>query len=185
MSTRKHLRAIVLLPVMVTVVVPGALVVLTGGVNIGWSLSPPLHLVPTLFGLLLIGTGLLAVVHTIGLFAARGEGTLAPWDPTRKLVQQSLYRHMRNPMISGVLLVLLGEVAVAGSIALLGWTALFLMANLIYIPLVEERSLEGRFGQEYARYRQNVPAWIPRLRPWDPDMPQRDRVSPSRSDSNA
>jgi protein-S-isoprenylcysteine O-methyltransferase Ste14 len=40
------------------------------------------------------------------------------------------------------------------------------MINLVYMPLVEEPGLERRFGEAYARYRRNVPGWIPRLKPW-------------------
>ncbi len=39
-------------------------------------------------------------------------------------------------------------------------------ANAIYFPLVEETGLERRFGDDYRRYKANVPRWIPRLTPW-------------------
>ena len=45
----------------------------------------------------------------IRLFVTVGKGTLAPWEPTQKLVVQRVYSHVRNPMISGVLFSLLGE----------------------------------------------------------------------------
>jgi len=32
----------------------------------------------------------------------------------------------------------------------------------------EEPVLSERFGAEYAEYRRHVPAWWPRLRPWEP-----------------
>jgi protein-S-isoprenylcysteine O-methyltransferase Ste14 len=43
---------------------------------------------------------------------------------------------------------------------------LFASANSIWIPWVEEQGLELRFGDAYRAYRINVPAVIPRLRPW-------------------
>ena len=73
---------------------------------------------------------------------------------------------MRNPMISGVCAVLLGEAVVLGSLVVGGWFLLFLALNLVYIPLVEEPDLERRFGEEFARYREGVPRWIPRPKPW-------------------
>jgi len=106
------------------------------------------------------------MIKTVKLFATVGEGTLAPWDPTQKLVVRGIYRYVRNPMITGVSCILLGEAVALGSVALLGWFMLFFVANVIYMPLVEETGLERRFGEDYLAYRQNVPRWIPRLRPW-------------------
>ena len=71
-------------------------------------------------------------------------------------------------MISGVCCVLLGEAVLVGSRPLLVWLGAFAGINLIYIPLLEEPALARRFGERYRIYRQHVPAWIPRCRPWQP-----------------
>jgi protein-S-isoprenylcysteine O-methyltransferase Ste14 len=118
-------------------------------------------------GAVLIALGLALVVWTVKLFAQVGRGTLAPWDPTSRLVVRGPYRHVRNPMISGVLAILLGEAAVFGSVPLLLWFAAAFAVNAVYMPLVEEPGLRKRFGQDYDEYRANVPRWLPRLRPWD------------------
>jgi protein-S-isoprenylcysteine O-methyltransferase Ste14 len=156
-SLWRHAAAVLLCPGAVTVVVP-ALIVLSTGVNIGWI---------GLIGLPLIVLGLLLVISTVRLFATMGRGTLAPWDPTTRLVVRGPYRYVRNPMISGVLSVLLGEAALFGSLALLLWFGLVLAVNAVYMPLVEEPGLQRRFGEEYERYRAHVPRWIPRVRPWN------------------
>jgi protein-S-isoprenylcysteine O-methyltransferase Ste14 len=148
---------------MVTLVVPG-LLLFTGPGEFLW---PPLHPVLVGVGLILGGLGLVLVVSTNLLFAKIGQGTLAPWDPTQRLVVRGVYRHVRNPMISGVAFILLGELLASGSLRLLIWFLLFALANLIYIPLVEEPGLEHRFGQAYRVYKQHVPRWLPRLRPWE------------------
>jgi protein-S-isoprenylcysteine O-methyltransferase Ste14 len=103
---------------------------------------------------------------TIRRFARDGEGTLAPWDPTQRLVVEGVYRHVRNPMITGVVTNLVGEALLFGSSALAVWALLFALANAIYIPLAEEPGLERRFGADYRRYKAGVPRWIPRVRPW-------------------
>jgi protein-S-isoprenylcysteine O-methyltransferase Ste14 len=95
-----------------------------------------------------------------------GKGTLAPWDPTSRLVVRGPYRHVRNPMISGVLGILLGEAVLLGSVPLLVWFGLVLALNAVYMPLVEEPGLRSRFGEDYETYKANVPRWVPRLRPW-------------------
>ncbi len=49
---------------------------------------------------------------------------------------------------------------------LVAWLLVFVAANAIYIPLIEEPGLERRFGEDYRRYKANVPRWVPRLSPW-------------------
>jgi protein-S-isoprenylcysteine O-methyltransferase Ste14 len=125
-------------------------------------------LLPVLAGIGTIILGLALVVMTVRMFMTIGKGTLAPWDPTQRLVVVGVYRHVRNPMISGVAAILFGEAVALGSVRLLIWCALFLVTNLVYIPLSEEPGLIQRFGDDYRLYQQNVPRWIPRLTPWIP-----------------
>ena len=167
-SARRHLLAVVLLPGIVAVAVPGAIVWSTGAVSVGWGLPSGLALLPVLLGAGLIALGLALVTWTIVLFAVVGRGTLAPWDPTSALVVRGPYRHVRNPMITGVVVLLAGEATLLGSPALAAWCAAVLCANAVYMPLVEEPGLVRRFGEAYDVYRANVPRWVPRLRPWHP-----------------
>ena len=119
-----------------------------------------------------IGLGLVLMYHTIALFITVGKGTLAPWDPPKKFVARGIYRHVRNPMSTGVLCVLLGEVRLFTSYPLLLWLLCFLLLNMIYIPFFEEPGLERRFGDDYKLYKENVPRWIPRLTAWTPPFDQ-------------
>jgi protein-S-isoprenylcysteine O-methyltransferase Ste14 len=159
-SVWRHVRAISLLPVTVTVVVPGLILWRGGAVVSPWPLAA--------VGVVLIALGLTLVAWTVALFARFGKGTLAPWDPTARLVVVGPYRHVRNPMISGVLTVLLGEAALFGSVPLLVWFGAAFAVNAVYFPLVEEPGLRKRFGEDYEAYCDNVPRWLPRLRPWEP-----------------
>jgi protein-S-isoprenylcysteine O-methyltransferase Ste14 len=165
MSFWRQLRAIGLLPGVGVVVVPAAIVIVTG-TDVGWGLDGALQALPVAVGAAAIGAGLLLMWRTISLFAREGEGTLAPWDPTQRLVVRGPYRYVRNPMITGVLLILLGEAALLGSEWVLAWCLAFFAVNAVYFPLVEEPGLRRRFGDEYERYCRDVPRWIPRRRPW-------------------
>jgi protein-S-isoprenylcysteine O-methyltransferase Ste14 len=171
----KHLQAILLLPGLVLVVIPVLILATSRSSDVAWSLTTPLHALRFLIGLILIASGLILMAKTINLFGMVGKGTLAPWAPPTRLVVRGIYRYVRNPMISGVLCVLLGEAVLFGSPPLWTWCMLFLIINLIYIPLIEEPQLEQRFGHSYHQYRQNVPRWIPRLRPWQ--SPNQDGVA--------
>jgi len=129
---------------------------------------PPITAASALAGCTLASVGVTLFIQTVGLFARVGKGTLAPWDPTAKLVVEGPYRRVRNPMISGVLFVLVGEAVLFRSSALALYAAIFFAVNAVWMPLVEEPLLRERFGDDYDRYAANVPRWRPRLRPWSP-----------------
>jgi protein-S-isoprenylcysteine O-methyltransferase Ste14 len=169
--TAKHLRDIAVLPGMVTLVVPALIMRATGPMNVGWGLGGAAVFVPFALGAALVAAGLWMWARTVLLFASYGSGTLAPWEPTQSLVVRGPYRHVRNPMISAVIAILFGEAAIYGSFALLVWALGFWGLNLIYIPQVEERALEARFGEQYREYKSKVPRWIPRRSPWPPPRP--------------
>jgi protein-S-isoprenylcysteine O-methyltransferase Ste14 len=115
-------------------------------------------------GAALVVAGVALWAWTVRLLAQVGRGTLAPWDPTTELVVAGPYRYVRNPMISAVLVVLVGEALLFGSWALAVYAAAFLALNAVWFPLVEEPGLRERFGPAYARYAAGVPRWVPRLR---------------------
>ncbi len=117
-----------------------------------------------LIGLIIIGMGLTAMILTISLFIREGKGTLAPWNPPIKLLTGGIYSHVRNPMIMGVLTVLLGESIAMLSVKIGLWALSFFIINHIYFIMYEEPKLERRFGEKYAEYKKNVPRWIPRIK---------------------
>jgi len=156
----RQLISILILPGTVLVLVPRWL--LRGeGTQLTWP--------PGLRGAAGIAVFLLGFVFfawSVSLFTRVGRGTLAPWDPTRKLVAVGPYRYVRNPMISGVVFMLAGEAIFFGSRSVATWAATFLLVNHVYFVLLEEPGLEEKFGEEYRAYKARVPRWIPRLRPW-------------------
>jgi len=111
--------------------------------------------------------GMVLLYTTNSLFVQFGKGTLAPWSPPEKLVIRGPYRYIRQLMISGVILVLAGEFLFLASWGALAWLLVFTVANMVYIPLFEEKALLKRFGGKYVRYQKNVRSWIPRLHAWD------------------
>ena len=154
------IRAIVVLPLNALVFIPAAAIWISGGTlaMTGW--------LPFGAGVLLLAAGLVLAVWTMTLFQRIGEGTAAPWNPPKRLVVAGPYRHMRNPMLTSVFVMLGAEILMTGSTVIMGWLAIFLCVNMLYFPLVEEKELLRRFGADYARYKANVPRYIPRLRPW-------------------
>lgn len=169
----KQIRAIILLPGVVTVVVPAIVLWRSGIDTLGlWRSAPASRFVLPVMGGLCLCLGILLMAATIRLFATVGKGTLAPWEPPQKLVVRGIYRRVRNPMISGVIFVLLGESLLTASMSLFCWFLAVALVNVLYIPLSEEPGLVKRFGDEYLTYKRNVPRWVPRLTPWNENADQ-------------
>ena len=166
MKFARHLLSIALLPFTVAVLVP---LWLARNNNISPAIGPTLsQMFLQVVGMLLLVVGLILFSASLRKFASDGEGTLAPWDPPRRLVVRGPYRYVRNPMISGVVSVLFGEALVLLSRPHFVWALIFLGVNFIYIPLLEEPGLRLRFGDSYVEYCGHVRRLIPRLRPWQP-----------------
>jgi len=164
----RHLASIAALPFAVTVVVP---LWVARRNNISVTLgSTGLEIVAQNAGVVLMAFGLFLFASSLRRFATEGEGTLAPWDPPRRLVLRGPYRYVRNPMISGVLFILFGEALLLLSRPHLAWALIFLAANAVWIPLFEESDLRRRFGDSYVEYCRHVPRLFPRLRPWEPEI---------------
>ena len=154
-------KAVMALPFNATVTIPFVILYLTG------DLSFPKNAVLLGVGAAIFVVGLFFAVWTMRLFANVGKGTLAPWAPTKKLVVIGPYAYVRNPMLSGVIMMIMGESAIFSSLGVFIWGALFFIINTFYFRFSEEIGLEKRFGDEYLRYKKNVPRWIPRLRKWE------------------
>jgi protein-S-isoprenylcysteine O-methyltransferase Ste14 len=164
MKLARHLLSVALLPFSVAVLVPLWLA-RTNNISPAIGATVPQLFVQVL-GVLLLMVGLILFSASLRKFVTEGEGTLAPWDPPRRLVVRGPYRYVRNPMISGVVFVLFGESLVLLSRPHFVWALIFLAANFIYIPLLEETGLRSRFGESYMEYCRHVPRLVPRLKPW-------------------
>jgi len=164
MKLARHLLSVALLPFSVAVLVPLWLA-RNNNISPVIGTTGPQMLVQVV-GLLLLAVGLILFSASLRNFVTEGEGTLAPWDPPRRLVVRGPYRYVRNPMISGVVLVLFGEALTLLSRPHFIWALIFLAVNSIYIPLLEETGLRHRFGDSYVEYCRHVPRLIPRFRPW-------------------
>jgi protein-S-isoprenylcysteine O-methyltransferase Ste14 len=164
----RHLLSILVAPVTVTLVIPASI--------LNWhlrmpDLGSPVNAGLAVVGSLLICVGLVLMVWTVRLFDREGKGTLGVGKTMGEpihLVVLGPYRHVRNPMITGVLCILLGEAAVLASTSLLLWFAIFFACIASVIRFWEEPHLVERYGNSYVDYRANVPRWIPRISAWTP-----------------
>ncbi len=150
----KNLLFTVLVPGTVAVLIPCRIVSRTPG---ALSFTP---------GRLLLAVPAFALGAAIYLwclwdFAVTGRGTPAPIDPPRRLVVRGLYRHVRNPMYLGVLLVVAGWAILSWSGRVLAYGVAVALLFHLFVLLVEEPLLRRKFGGAYEAYRGMVRRWWP------------------------
>jgi len=119
-----------------------------------WSLIPAI--------LLLVLGGLICVWPAIAFILSRG--TPVPFNPPSKLITTGLYTYIRNPMLLGLFIFLIGLGVLFGSLSLIFiFTPLFILINVLYIKAIEEKEMEKKFGKQYLEYKKKVPMFFPKL----------------------
>jgi protein-S-isoprenylcysteine O-methyltransferase Ste14 len=156
----KQLFSIIALPVTILMLFPIFLMMEFDFMPL-WGLESFSATLVLGLGFALIALGLIQLIYTISIFFSKGKGTIAPWNPTMNLIKTGIYGHIRNPMMIAVFFVLMGESSIIGSVYLVFYSVIFVIVNLFYIPLVEEPKLVKRFGEEYLKYQNEVPRWLP------------------------
>ena len=114
----------------------------------------------------LIAAGVAPGFESARRFLAVGLGTLVPTAPTEHLVVSGFYRFVRNPMYVGVLIALIGEAVLFERRTMIVYLVIVWMVVNLFVCFYEEPTLTRRYGEEYLRFKRNVPRWLPRLRPW-------------------
>ena len=160
-----HMRSILALPFMVLVIIPGIICLALDAAEFKIGIPAWIRWILAIAFTL---PGLWLFITTLRLFHHRGKGTLAPWDPPKHLVIEGPYRFVRNPMISGVFLLLVAESLWFSSWFILVWSICFFLINHFYFIFREEPQLRQRFGDSYIRYCEHVSRWLPHFKPWSP-----------------
>lgn len=124
-----------------------------------------------------LAVGVLLLSRCVRDFYVAGRGTLAPWSPPRHLVIVGLYRFSRNPMYIAVICILSGWAIGFGSLVLGLYAVTVAILFHLRVTFHEEPWLEKEFGEQWVRYKAEVPRWIGRrsrrIRPVSADVRQR------------
>ncbi len=161
-----QISAVIRTLIFASIFIAGVLVYLPWGIGI-FRWQRPLQARWEFFGIVVLLLGAYLGLQCVLAFAWTGYGTPAPFDPPRTLVIKGLYRHVRNPMYWGALLILAGQWFLFG----IGWAtiiyiACFVLLAHLFVCFYEEPTLRHKFGADYDDYCRSVPRWIPRLKPW-------------------
>jgi protein-S-isoprenylcysteine O-methyltransferase Ste14 len=152
------------------VVGPGIVAGLIPWLLTGWQVREPLpYWAPMrVLGVILLLAGLIVLIQAFVRFVVEGFGTPAPVAAPERLVVGGVYRYVRNPMYVAILAAIVGQALLLGQLTLLLYAAVAWLVVAAFVRLYEEPTLARRFGADYEAYRRTVPAWWPRLRPWEP-----------------
>lgn len=94
----------------------------------------------------------------------KAKGTPIPISPPPTLVDTGPYAYARNPMLSGVFLMLLGIGFMAGSPSLVFvFAPIFVVGSVLEFKWIEEPELESRLGDTYREYKRKTPMLIPKV----------------------
>jgi protein-S-isoprenylcysteine O-methyltransferase Ste14 len=155
------------------IVGPGVVAGLVPWLISGWQVRGPMSpfaIVRIAIGGLLLVLAIVVLVRAFARFVMEGRGTPAPIAPPERLVVGGEYRFVRNPMYVALIMAVLGQAMIFGSLGLLVYALATWAITAAFVRWYEEPVLLKRYGDEYARYRQAVRAWVPRLHPWETDF---------------
>jgi protein-S-isoprenylcysteine O-methyltransferase Ste14 len=110
---------------------------------------------------LIIGSALF--LYCSNIFKLVGKGTPVPLEPPQKIVQQGLYKYVRNPMYLGYFALVFGIALIVGSTLLYAYAVIFTVATHFYVVIFEEPRLRRRFGSSYRLFTEQTPRWLPKL----------------------
>ena len=108
-----------------------------------------------------IATGI-AIAAWSALHFLKVKGTPVPFNPPPELVTSGPYQYVRNPMLTGVFILLFGIGFLINSVALVVFfTPMFIFFNVWELKAIEEPELCKRLGDAYIEYREQTPMFIP------------------------
>ena len=124
-------------------------------------ISYPLNII---ISFLILSQGLFLIIWSI-LYFIKVKGTPVPFNPPPRLVNTGPYSYIRNPMLSGVFILMFGLGILYRSISMVFiFTPLFILFNFLELKAIEEPELEKRLGKDYSKYKKRVPMFFPRFK---------------------
>ncbi len=119
-----------------------------------------------IFAPLLLSGLFFAIWSNIALFRVGKGGpadgfNLALSPRTKNLVISGPYKYSRNPMVFGAYLAYFSIGIYYNSFPCMVLLMIFFLLTILYLKMTEEKRLLKDFGDEFIRYRKNVPMIIP------------------------
>lgn len=149
--------------VMFTLVVPGPMAGVIPWFITRWRFQPAFFGLEPLrwVGAAAIAVGIVLLAAAILTFGREG---VTAYPPCTKIVDCDLYAYTRNPMYTGVLLIMSGQGWLFASAGMLWYALGWFVFFHVFESTFDEPFLKKKFPDTYPRYHESVPRWIPRRR---------------------
>ena len=144
--------------------------------SISWYLSIPISeiffnfsfiflFIRLVLWLVFFALGMIVVRRALMIFGIDYMGLIYIYYPEDSTIQDhEIYSVLRHPTYHSLMLFLIGSIFFRFSIYSIIYFLIFLIGINLHIKLVEERELIQRFGEDYIKYRESVPALFVRVK---------------------
>lgn len=162
MAVLKTICVALLLHGIFTVTLP--YVILHGAAQLHWTQFGQFDFGLSIVGWLLIASGASVYIRACYELLSLSATSATPLDEPDRLRTKGLYSRSRNPLLLGVVAILMGEAFTFQSFALLGYALLYWGWLTVFVTFAEEPTMRRKFGGTYDSYCDRVPRWFIPLR---------------------
>ena len=108
----------------------------------------------------------MAVVRkALKIFGIDYMGLVYVYYPDESTLQDhEIYSILRHPTYHTLILFFIGAMLLRSSIYSIIYFLIFIIGINLHLKLVEEKELIQRFGEQYIKYKENVPAFLVRFK---------------------
>ncbi|MFX1600253.1 MAG: methyltransferase family protein [Promethearchaeota archaeon] len=144
--------------------------------NISWYLGTPItdiffnssivfFSIRLVIWIIFIGLGMAVVWKALKIFGIDYMGLVYVYYPKESTLQDhEIYSILRHPTYHTIMLFNIGSIFLRFSIYSVIYFCIFMIGINLHLKLVEEKELIQRFGEQYIKYKKNVPAFFVRFR---------------------
>jgi len=118
-----------------------------------------------ILSILFVGLGLTVISKALNFFGFDYMALVYIFYPEESTLQNhEIYSILRHPTYHALLLISIGSIFFSFSIYSVIYFLIFLVGLNIHLKYVEERELVQRFGGEYEKYRETIPAFFVKIK---------------------
>lgn len=140
--------------------------------TLGVPISELLVIIPSyllyirlILAVLFLVLGLIVVFKALSVFGIDNMALVYVYYPEESILQNhEIYSILRHPTYHGLILISIGSIFFRFSVYSIIFFLIFLIGINIHVKFVEEKELIQRFGENYEKYRETVPAFFVKLK---------------------